>query len=86
MAFQVIELNSDEWTLIQEGKTNVTFQNLGINPMLINVSNSTPVESAGIRFDQTEGVINRPLTEISSAGANVYARASTRNTTVVVEV
>jgi hypothetical protein len=89
MAFQKIALTADEWTLIGDGVTEITFQVLGQNGVYINFnsSNTEPSEDFGLVYNYRQGELKKSVTDLTykSNPNYVFARALTSTATIIVE-
>lgn len=90
MALVEYTVNAEQWTLIGDNVTSITFQNAGQIPFYINFNstNSAPVEDYGIVYGPWQGEIKKDVTELTykTTPNYVFARAiSNKSVRIIVE-
>ena len=87
MAFVKKEINSEEWTLILSNVTSVTFQNTSSRPFYINftANDTAPEDEIGLVYGPWQGELNRSIDELSSIGGFIWAKAISRQSSIIVD-
>lgn len=89
MPFTKIEINKDEWTLVGDNVTEITFQNASSFPIYINFSssNTAPVDTVGIVYGPFSGELKKTITDMTliSTPTFVFARSMSKPSAVIVE-
>lgn len=89
MAFNKISVNKNEWTLIGESVSTITFQNVGQYPVFVNFTsgNTAPTDEVGLVYGYREGELKKTLadmTEITTPD-HVWAKSVSYTGSVIVE-
>ena len=89
MAFSKIEINTNEWTLIGDDVTEITFQNASSFPIYINFnsSNTAPTDTVGIVYGPFSGELKKTIADMTliSSPTFVFARSMSKPSSVIVE-
>ena len=89
MAFNKIAINKDDWTLIGESVSSITFQNAGQYPVYINFTNgnTAPTDTVGLMYGPREGELKKTLTDLTTVSTpdHVWARTVSYAGNVIVE-
>ena len=89
MAFERVNITKDEWTLIGDNVTSITFQNVSQFPFYVNFnsSNTAPSEDVGLVYGPWQGELKKDVTEMTYKTTPNYAFAKvlSKPTSLVVE-
>lgn len=89
MAYSKTVVTNQDWTLIGDNVTTITFQNIGQSFVYINVTstNTAPTEDYGILYSSLSGELSKTVNDMSATGAAsyVWARSTAANSTIVYE-
>ena len=87
MAYVKKAITSEEWTLILTNVSIVTFQNASQFGVYINYTANTtaPADEVGLVYGPWQGELNRPIEELSSIGGYVWAKAISRQGSIIVD-
>ena len=92
MAFQKYEIGSQEWVLIGDNVSAITFQNISQYPVYINfnTSSAVPTDDFGLVYSPAtlQGELKRPLTDLTFLAnpTHVFAKAVSASANIIVEV
>lgn len=90
MPYFKIPINKDNWTLIANNVTSVTFQNASQYPFYVNFSaaaNTVPSDSFGLVYGPWQGEMKKAVTDMTSVVTPnyVWAKSISSNGSVIVE-
>lgn len=89
MAFVKIPVNKDDWTLIGESVSTITFQNVGQYPVYINFTNgnTAPTDTVGLVYGPREGELKKTLTDMTTVATpdHVWAKSVSYTGNVIAE-
>lgn len=89
MAFVKIAVNKEDWTLIGESVSAITFQNAGQYPVYINFTNgnTAPTDTVGLMYGPREGELKKTLTDMTTVSTpnHVWAKSVSYTGNVIVE-
>jgi uncharacterized protein YegL len=90
MAYVKKQLNKDNWSLIANNVTVVTFQNSSQYPFYVNftsAANTAPTDVFGLVYGPWQGELKKTVTEMTSVATptHVWAKSISTNGAVIVE-
>lgn len=89
MSFVKIAVNKDDWTLIGESVSTITFQNAGQFPVYVNFTNgnTAPTDTVGLMYGPREGELKKTLTDMTTLSTpdHVWVKSVSYTGNVIVE-
>ena len=89
MSFSKIDLTNDDWTLIGDNVTSITFQNASQWSFYVNfnTSNTSPNTAIGLIYSAGQGELKKTVTALTyqTTPNYVFARAVSSTARIIVE-
>jgi hypothetical protein len=89
MAYTKIEIDSQDWTLIGDNISTITFQNVSQFGVYINFtsSNTAPTDDVGLVYGPFLGELKKELTNMTAVAtpAYVWAKSISNSGKIIVE-